>query len=81
MSDEQKKENKNTNSEAEKIQAANAARAVSENENDNVSPSRGEIRGEPGYKPGGSNTSASGSGMRHKLGVTGSDLDGQVTDQ
>lgn len=80
MSDKQNKDTKNTNSEAEKIQAANAARPVSDNEPDNVSPSRGEIRGEPGYKPGGAN-SASGSGLRHKMGVTGSDSDGQVTDQ
>jgi hypothetical protein len=76
-----KNEKLNTNTDAEKIEAANAGESVSNNEPDNVSPSRGEIRGEPGVRRGGSGTAATGAGLRPKLGVTGSDLDGQVTDQ
>ena len=67
--------------EAHKIKADNAARQVSDQEPDNLSPSRGEVRGEPGIRRGGSNTAGTGSGLRPKLGVTGSDMDGQVTDQ
>ena len=81
MARKQKNNPENMNTEAEKLKAANAGRAVSDNETGNVSPSRGEIRGEPGIRRGGSNTAATGSGLRHKLGVTGSDMDGQVTDQ
>ena len=72
---------KRSTTKADKIKADNAARQVTNNEPDNVSPSSGEVRGEPGIRRGGSNTAATGSGLRPKLGVTGSDLDGQVTDQ
>jgi hypothetical protein len=72
---------KNSNTEAEKIEAANAGERVSDNETGNIAPSRGEIRGEPGTRRGGSGTAATGAGLRPKLGVTGSDMDGQVTDQ
>ena len=67
------------NSENQKSGMGN--REHSANETDNVSPSRGEVRGEPGIRRAGSDTAATGSGLRPKLGVTGSDLDGQVTDQ
>lgn len=81
MSRKQKDQVERSGTKADKIKADNAARQVSNSEPDNVSPSGGELRGEPGIRRGGSNTAGTASGLRPKLGVTGSDLDGQVTDQ
>jgi hypothetical protein len=81
MARKQKDQFEKTYTKSNKVKAGNAARQVSNNEPGNISPSRGEVRGEPGVRRGGSNTAATGFGLRPKSGVTGSDLDGQVTDQ
>lgn len=81
MSSSREQENmRNTNTEAEKTQAANAGRSASDQMSENSSPSRGEIRGTPGVSRGASDNAGTAGGLKPKMGVTGTDSDGQVAD-
>ena len=59
----------------------NSAPTNSQGEPHHVAPTGGELRGDPGIRRGGSDVAATGSGLRPKSGVSGTDRDGQVTDQ
>jgi len=91
MRDNSKKENvssnrehpetdRSTNSEAEKTKAANAGRSATDQLSGNASPSRGELRGTPGVSRAKSDHAGTAGGLKPKMGTSGSDLDGQLTD-
>lgn len=69
-----------SNSEAEKTKAANAGRSATDQLSDNTSPSRGELRGTPGVSRAASDHAGTAGGLKPKMGTSGSDLDGQLTD-